>query len=362
MSLRTDYISEHFTPTWENCSDILHLLSLPFDKFIAQCLCINSHNVRLGNHYAIFNNSTVHCYNLLRADKSDDVTRILSHVDLFSAVRSFVLADRYVWGYERVLELIIGDRTSDVLRLLNECLSTSRVNPRCGSSVFLVAARSLSHLPSDVDLSLIISHIAWYPSRWEWRDASNMLITHLAQCDISALSKRSAVYKFLQHCVDREFRDTRGCRFDTSEETRHAAQTLLDQHRALFIPLPPPSPQSASINLTEDTSESSEDDWFRHRANSDQSEDGLAPSPGPLDPDPDNPSERQIYPLDPLPFYPNCLTASEDHELIDMTMPPVPPGSGSLPSSSFSRVMTYLSRPARAVYNWLRSLRNPQDR
>ncbi|KZT31200.1 hypothetical protein SISSUDRAFT_1067975 [Sistotremastrum suecicum HHB10207 ss-3] len=75
--IRTDTISQHFTPTWENCTFILHLLTLPFDQFIAKCLCINDQNVRFGNHDDIFYRSVEHCDYLLRAAKRpDDVTHI----------------------------------------------------------------------------------------------------------------------------------------------------------------------------------------------------------------------------------------------------------------------------------------------
>ncbi|KZS88231.1 hypothetical protein SISNIDRAFT_532527 [Sistotremastrum niveocremeum HHB9708] len=360
---RNDDISRYFTPTWENCTHILDLISLSFDKFISKCLCIYDHSINLGNHHWIFFRSVSHCYRLLDADKSDDVTRILSHLDLLSAVRSFILADLYFDWYDRLLKSIIGDRGTEVLNFLTEFLSTPRDwsdldDPGFPSAAFLIAVGSPPQFPSDLDLSPIITHIARHPSPVNWAQASDASIAYLVQCDISALSERTGVHEFLEHCVDREFRDKyrRFQFFHTSEQTRYAAQTLLDQHQALFIPLPPPSPQSASIDLTEENSESSKDDSSSHRSDSDQSEndsEASEPASGP-----ENPSETHIAPFDSILSPPNFLTASEDHELVDMSMPPVLPGSGSRPSSSSDRLMAYLSQPVRAVYNWIRSREN----
>ncbi|KZS88230.1 hypothetical protein SISNIDRAFT_532525 [Sistotremastrum niveocremeum HHB9708] len=313
LSQRKDNISRGFTPTWENCTHIFDLLSLPFDKFVAKCLCIHDHNINLGDHQYIFFWSVNHCDDLLRADKSDDVMRILSHVDLFSAVRSFVLADSYESWYDRVFKLIIGDRRTEVLGFLNEFLSTPRdwssVDSGGASAVFLIAAGSPPKFPSDLDLSPIIVHIGRHPSLKNWTKASDASIAYLMRCDISALSERRGVHEFLQHCVDRDFRDEDGYYCDTSEETRHAAQTLLDQHQILFSPLPLPTAPGASIDNAEDMPQSSGQNPCPNIPDSDQIH---LPHDVASTSEPDDPPETHI----PLP--------SEDHELIDMSMPSEP--------------------------------------
>ncbi|KZT33844.1 hypothetical protein SISSUDRAFT_1065816 [Sistotremastrum suecicum HHB10207 ss-3] len=274
ISQRKDQVSRGFTPTWENCTDVLDLLSLPFDKFIAKCLCINNHNIDLGDHQQIFLYSVDHCIDLLLdAKKPDDVTRILSHLDLFSAVRSFVLANSYYPFYDRVLKLIIGDRTTEVLRFLNEFLSTPRewsdVDSGGASAVFLIAAGSPSHFPSDLYVSPIIAHLGRHPSWWNWREASDALIAYLVQCDISTLSDPAGIHHFLQQCVHLELRPPPFTYPDeirrAIQETREAALTLVHRHEAFFapftIPLPPSPPLSASDNAISPSGQDSDLDF-----------------------------------------------------------------------------------------------------
>ncbi|KZT32250.1 hypothetical protein SISSUDRAFT_561701 [Sistotremastrum suecicum HHB10207 ss-3] len=328
---RKDYISRFLDPTWENCSDICHLLSLPFDGFIAKCLCINDHNINLGNHHNIFYYSVEHCC-YLYSQEFDDVMRIVSHVDLFSAVRSFVLSfaltDSYSYSYEDVLEVIIGDRTTEVLHFLCEFLSTPRdwscIDPSGASAVIVIAAGSPPQFPPDLDLSPIIAHIARRRSGWNWGEVNDTLIAYLVRCEISALSERVGVHEFLQNCVDRDSRDKYGFPYDASEETRHAARTLLDQHRALFNPPCPPSRHSASINDAEDIHVP----WLFDQSpdvpdsNSDQSH---SSHDVPSTSEPGDPPETHTPPVDmPLPLAANIRLPSEDHELIDMSAPSEP--------------------------------------
>ncbi|KZT33800.1 hypothetical protein SISSUDRAFT_379420 [Sistotremastrum suecicum HHB10207 ss-3] len=238
-----DSLSPFFTTTSENCTDILDLISLPFERFVAKCLCINDHDdINLGDHHSIFFWSVNYCDDLLRANRRGEVTRILSRVDLFSAVRSFALAHSYSLWYDPFLKLIIADRKIDILHLLNELLLTPRdrpnVNSGCVSAAFVIAAGSPPQLPSHLDLSPIIGHIAQHPSWVNWREISDTLIAYLVQCDMPTLSERSAVHEFLQQCIDMELCDYDGIPCDTSEETLHAAQALLDRTSSLDIPQP----------------------------------------------------------------------------------------------------------------------------
>ncbi|KZT31141.1 hypothetical protein SISSUDRAFT_1068045, partial [Sistotremastrum suecicum HHB10207 ss-3] len=327
---RKDQISRWFNPTWENCTHILDLLSLPFDEFVAKCLCIHDQDINLGGHDSIFFHSVLHCFDLLRADKSDDVTRIVSHVDLFPAVKSFVLAHDYFSPHDAIdiLKLIIGDRRLEVLCFLTELLLISRnwfgVRPDGAFAVFLIAAGSPPQFPSDLDLSPAIAHIGRHPSWENWLEASDASIAYLVQCNISALSKRTGVYEFLQNCVDRDFRDQYRRLCKTSEETREAAQTLLDQHQALFNSLTPPSSQEASINDAEDTPVSFDQgpSFDIPDSDSDQSHNlaNVASSSAPKDP-----AELEVPPIDPTTtLAANSPLPSEDHELIDMSMPSEP--------------------------------------
>ncbi|KZS88851.1 hypothetical protein SISNIDRAFT_489695 [Sistotremastrum niveocremeum HHB9708] len=258
LNQRTDRISGKFTPTRDNCAGILELIGLPFDVFVAKCLCVHDRDDHSGNHHDIFHASVNYC-EALRSRQSEGVTQILSHLDTFSAVRSFILDSQYLPWYDRVLDLIIDDRGIDVLFHLNQFVSQPRdwstVDPAGLSSVFLLAAGSpaqLHNLPSETDLSPIIGHLARRPLSHNWRQASSVLITYLEARDFSTLSDLAGVHTFLQRCVDPAFLPDKDEGYQTSGETRDIAFALLYQHRAQSIPLPPsppPSPLHVNVSL-----------------------------------------------------------------------------------------------------------------
>ncbi|KZT32343.1 hypothetical protein SISSUDRAFT_1067007 [Sistotremastrum suecicum HHB10207 ss-3] len=250
---------------------------------------------------------------------------ILSHVDLFSAVRSFVLAHGYYSSYQNVLKFIINDRGTEVLRFLNEFLTTPRdwshVNPEGASAAFVIAAGFPPQFPSDLDISPIIAHIGRNQSRYNRREVSDASIAYLVECNISALSERTGVHEFLQHCVVPVFRDKDGVLYYNSEETRHSARTLLDQHQALFVALPP-SRYSAFITDPELV------DWFLDQTPSANALDAAQfynPPNVASSSDPDNPPETHLIPTDTITILAAGIPLpSEDHDLIDMSMPPEP--------------------------------------
>ncbi|KZS87008.1 hypothetical protein SISNIDRAFT_538360 [Sistotremastrum niveocremeum HHB9708] len=325
ISQRKDGISFCFTPTWENCTEILDLISLPFDAFIAKCVCIHDHNINLGYHQRIFPLSVSHCLGLFDDDKTDDVTRILSHLDLSSAVRSFVLVDYYNPFYDGALKLIIGDRKPEVLHFLNEFLSTPRnwsnADPGFASAVFLIAAGSPPQFPSDLDLSPIIAHVGRHPSWWNWRQASEALIGYLGQCDISTLSDPASVHHFLQQCVHLELHPPPFTYPDeirrAIQETREAALTLSHQYEAFFtsnIPLPPSPPLSTSDEVLSSDRRNS----VLEHSNSEYLDEASSPlSVQALD----DPGAPEITPLelDPSESLPSSPSSSTGHHAIDMT-------------------------------------------
>ncbi|KZT32000.1 hypothetical protein SISSUDRAFT_1067276 [Sistotremastrum suecicum HHB10207 ss-3] len=318
-------ISEHFTPTWENCTDLLDLISLPIDKFVAKCISIHDHNINLGNHREIFDSSVNHCDDLLDADKFDDVTRIFSHVDLFSAVRSFALVD-YRPFYDNVLEFIIGDRRAEILHFLLQIVSTPRDWSDLitgASSTFLIATGSPPHFPSDLDLSPIIAHIGQHPSWWNWPEVCDTLIAYLAQRNILTLSDPVGVHHFLHQCVHLELAhpwaavEVRR----TSPDTRNAALILLHRHEAFFAPFAVPLPPSPLLSASDDAISPSGQDSdldFPLLSNSD---------------DPEEVPSLPIHTLDDLidpvianvqlshPKLPSTSAASSsaDHHVVDMT-------------------------------------------
>ncbi|KZS86549.1 hypothetical protein SISNIDRAFT_491859 [Sistotremastrum niveocremeum HHB9708] len=326
LNQRTDRISRWLTPTWENYTDILNLLSLPFDNFMAKCICINDHHNNLGDHKKIFLASVDHCRDLLESKDHDDVTHILMHLDFSSAVKSFVLAATYFPFYNDILRLIVGDRTTEVLHILNEIFSTPRdwsgVDPSGASSVFLIAAGSSSQFSSDLDLSPIIAHLAQHPSWEKWRQASQTLMAYLVQSQLLTLSDPAGVHHFLRQCVllrlapppNSSFREIRSA----TVETRETAVMLLDRYVAFVassIPLPP-SPLSISDDIVTINSQDPDLD-IPNLSDSDGSNEA-APSPSiytvhdPLTPPPD--------PL-VIPSTPFASPSSATHHVINMTNP-----------------------------------------
>ncbi|KZT33840.1 hypothetical protein SISSUDRAFT_377976 [Sistotremastrum suecicum HHB10207 ss-3] len=324
VSQRKDIISEYFTPTWENCSDILDLFSLPFDKFVAKCLCIHDHNINLGDHRNIFFWSVNHCIQLLRADKSDDVTRIFPHVDLFSAVRSFVRANRYYPSYYDLLKLIIGDRRTEALQTLVRFLSTPRDwYATAVASVFVIAAGSSPQFPSDLDLSTIISHISRYHSWWTWRKASDTSIAYLGQCEISSMSDPAGVHHFLHQCVHMEVPHPWAADevWRTSPDTRNAALILLHQYEPFLtsnIALPPYPILPTSDNIVSPNRRNPELD-FPLLSASDGLDEAIPSLPSYAQEDPNEPTIPPVQASHPeLPSTSAALSPADDH-FVDMT-------------------------------------------
>ncbi|KZS88849.1 hypothetical protein SISNIDRAFT_459272 [Sistotremastrum niveocremeum HHB9708] len=357
LSQRTDRVSSQFTPTRDNCPDILELIDLPFDVFVAKCLCIHDRDDHLGDHHNIFYASVNYC-EALRSRQSEGVTQILSHLDTFSAVRSFILDSHYYLWYDRVLDLIISDRGIDVLLHLNQFVSQPRdwstVDPAGVSSVFLVAAGfpQLHSLPSQTDLSPIIGHLARRPFSRNWRQASNVLITYLEACDFSTLSNLAGVHAFLQRCVDPGFLADEDEEYRTSEETRNAAYALLYQHQAHSIPLPPsppPSPLLVNVSLRSQHP----DVILSLQPISDLPQ--CTATSHPLQ-TPTTSTENRLYSYPPrlptadsLPLFVDCNVAERNMTQDTRTEPPDP----SLHSSTSS-----FGCPVRLAYNWIRHGRN----
>ncbi|KZS87023.1 hypothetical protein SISNIDRAFT_491424 [Sistotremastrum niveocremeum HHB9708] len=327
ISQRTDNISEHFTPTWENCSDILDLISLPFDKFIAKCLCINDHSMNLGDHDLVFFYSVEHCKDLLRAKKSDDLARIVSHVDLCSALRSFVHAKFYDAWYDCVLTLIIGDRRTEALCLLAQFLSTTQywsdLHPGGASAVFVVAAGSLPQFPPDLDLFPIVAHIGRHPSWWNWREASQTAIAYLAQRDISTISVSAGIHHFLLQCVHLEMSPPSWSSEirRAPQETRNTASTLLNQYEAFFasnIRLPPsPTIPSSDDIISPNTQNPSLN--FPLLSHSDSLDEPIPSLPNHTLEDPNHPTIPSVQVNHPSLPSTSSAFLSTDHHVVDMT-------------------------------------------
>ncbi|KZT33798.1 hypothetical protein SISSUDRAFT_379159 [Sistotremastrum suecicum HHB10207 ss-3] len=208
--------------------------------------------------------------------------------------------------------MIISHSRAEVLRYLPEFFSSdhdwSNVDPDGASSALVIAAGYPPRFPPDLehDLSPVIAHITSHPSSLHWRKASEASIAYLVQCDISTLSDHSGVYQFLCRCVDWEFRDEFGDLYPTSSLTRNAAQTLLDEYQALFVPLPA-SPQSTATYIADET----------HNSDNGHFASDLSPNVKPLNDRVSSPVQLDTHITLPVDF--SVPTAR--HEVIDMSTP-----------------------------------------
>ncbi|KZT39191.1 hypothetical protein SISSUDRAFT_666946 [Sistotremastrum suecicum HHB10207 ss-3] len=232
----------------ETCTDILDILTCPFDsdELVAKCLCIFDQPKYLGNHEDIFRYAVNHCIACLRSEGEDTVRRILSHVDRYSVIISFIRSTYYSDDFDDILKVVIGGYSNDVLIHVNNYLDEPRgwsnIDPRSLSSVIRLTTGLPSRFPSGIDFSPIIAHLCQYPEKNSWRTASDALVDYLKRHNISTLSNHAGVYMFLSHCVDREFplRGADARYYCASEESRRIARNLLIRYDALFRRYQPP--------------------------------------------------------------------------------------------------------------------------
>lgn len=217
----------------EGNTDLRPLAALPFEECIARLLCLYKHKGNLGDWREIFFLAEKHCYNLLREGKSDDVMRILSHVDRLDLIKSFIQYPGQI--SPSLVEFIVKDRRHEILREINEFVRTvdqSRLGPLSLSKVFVVLA---SPPPTDIDLSPLIDYFSRHPHYRTWRETSDTIIDYLTAFDLSQISDSTAVRRFLRLCLDPNSRDVEGnnlWEWWISDEyrmrIRREAQTLLD--------------------------------------------------------------------------------------------------------------------------------------
>ncbi|KZS88783.1 hypothetical protein SISNIDRAFT_489817 [Sistotremastrum niveocremeum HHB9708] len=135
----------------ETCTDILNILTCPFDsdELIAKCLCVFDQPKYLGDHQEIFKYAVIRCISRLRSGAEDAVRRILSHVDRYSVIISFIRSTYYSDDFDDILKVVIGGYSNDVLIHVNNYLDEPRgwsnIDPRSLSSVIrLVESATLA--------------------------------------------------------------------------------------------------------------------------------------------------------------------------------------------------------------------------
>ncbi|KZT39483.1 hypothetical protein SISSUDRAFT_1127988 [Sistotremastrum suecicum HHB10207 ss-3] len=233
-------IYRHIIASKENYANVLDSLLLPLEEFMAKALCELDQNRRLGlgNAEDMVYSALSHCHTLLYdkdPEKENIVRRILSHVDLFSLLRSICEGDFFKLETS-FCDLVISGRKIEALLFLLEFVQEdhdwSRNDSHDLSVLFVAIAGSGYDIPANIDLSPIISHISRHPAHSCWRQTSNIAVNYLTQYhDIATLDDVSSILHFLQLCLDPYPTDQE--RFHASPETRDKAALLLSRYRTL---------------------------------------------------------------------------------------------------------------------------------
>ncbi|KZT37582.1 hypothetical protein SISSUDRAFT_1048329 [Sistotremastrum suecicum HHB10207 ss-3] len=214
-----------FTSFGEDNADLRPLSSLPIEECFARVLCSYNHEGKLGDRQRIFFLAQSSCWHLLKNGKNDDVTRMLSHVDRVDIIKSFIQQPDY--NSESLVELIVENHKHEILREINQFVTTvdqSRLGPLSLSQVFSVLA---SPLPTDIDLSPFIDHFSRHPYYNTWRTTSDTIINYLTSFGVSQFSDSDAVRRFLHLCVRNAICEEGGYWFIIGDDTRSRARDLL---------------------------------------------------------------------------------------------------------------------------------------
>ncbi|KZS92690.1 hypothetical protein SISNIDRAFT_509706 [Sistotremastrum niveocremeum HHB9708] len=268
-----DFLCDHYVipsdfPAWatiisfqENNRDLRDVGTLSVEECIAKILCTYDQNRKLGNREQIFANVVDHCNSLVRGGNEDDLTKILSHVDHLSVVRSLMRAPGTIFfSSVNFLPVLFRHCQAGILLHVNEFLKDppSNVNDGNVSDVLDALLTPNSPLPLGADLSPIIASVTRNVYWISWARVSASLVLYLEACEVSGLSDPNVVFEFLQLCVDTRFTSTDlDPGLDTSEDTRARAQDILKTHFCPNItPLPPSRPPSRHSSPTFDRHES----------------------------------------------------------------------------------------------------------
>ncbi|KZS88956.1 hypothetical protein SISNIDRAFT_489612 [Sistotremastrum niveocremeum HHB9708] len=216
-------------------ADLRPLSLLPFEESVAQVLCSYNHKGELGDRTEIFFLAESHCVDLLRMGREDDVTRILSHVDRLDLIYSFTQSPRGVWP--SVVEFIVKDRKHEILRKINEFVKEVDESKLDSFSLSRVFSVLVSPPPTDLDLCPHIDYLSRHPRWATWDQTSDAIIAYLNSFPLSQFSDPTTVRRFLQRCVDNEFRDEDGYQRSMDDDTRARARDLLAELDSLSFPL-----------------------------------------------------------------------------------------------------------------------------
>lgn len=214
-------------------TDLRCLSLLPFEECVGRVLCSYNQEEKLGDRWRILALAENHCYNLLDEGEVDDVQRILSHVNPVDLIQSFIQHPSYL--YSSIVELVAKNRKHELLREVNQFVNRVRHSRLSPSSLSRVCSVLASPPPTDIDLSPLIDYLSRYPYYHTWKHTSNTMTIYLTAFGLSKCSDGAGVRRFLDQCVDTEFRDEDGDPYPTNDETRARARDLLAGKSSLSL-------------------------------------------------------------------------------------------------------------------------------
>ncbi|KZS92059.1 hypothetical protein SISNIDRAFT_486991 [Sistotremastrum niveocremeum HHB9708] len=218
------------------------------EQNVARVLSSFDRDRKLGDREDVFASAVVKCKSLLRDDRSETVTRILSPDIRSSVLRSLLQNPIFSWGgIKDIVAFITRGNEVAVLEELVEFFSNLPDIKPVGRYIELLVIDFLSFLipslpsmftlPRPFDLAPTLALLLRYPSEienslWPYSDA---LIYFLDHGGFEQLSSLRPAYDFFQLCLTLPSDDG-----PTSTSSQGRARFYLEPHWGL-IALPPPS-------------------------------------------------------------------------------------------------------------------------
>ncbi|KZS92083.1 hypothetical protein SISNIDRAFT_487014 [Sistotremastrum niveocremeum HHB9708] len=217
-----------------------------YGESVARVLSSYDRDGQWGHREDVFYSAVRECQSLLHEGRSDDVTRILSHRDRSSVLRSLLRNPHMGWDdIECIIALIIRGKEVTILDGLAEFFSyLPDIEPVFGKlplmdflGFILPALPPTFTVPRSFDLTpaliLFLRHQAQLDSLSRYSD---ILFYFLDHGGFERLSSLRPAHVFFQSCLMRSSND------NLSKNNCDRAKLYLEPHRGL-IALPPPSHQ-----------------------------------------------------------------------------------------------------------------------
>ncbi|KZT33395.1 hypothetical protein SISSUDRAFT_418129 [Sistotremastrum suecicum HHB10207 ss-3] len=199
--------------------DLLPIGRLPFEQCIARVLCIFDQSRQLGDCEDVLRHAMGHCNWLIAHQKVDDVTRILSHVDRNSLLRSLIRNTCLNWPLIRdIVGILIQGREEETLVEMAPFLTGLPDVGRVFGSFIVVdfleelAQRLGSDLrtPADIDFSRLCSLIIQEYSSTTWTKEASIVMLYREHSETLQVADKAIARDFFRLCLLRSEEDSVG--------------------------------------------------------------------------------------------------------------------------------------------------------